>query len=216
MKPKKIISDIKKKSRNAELIVVTKLQSLTAIKEVYNIGERNFGENKVQDLIKKRDMLPNDVKWHMIGHLQTNKVKMIAPFIHMIQSVDSLKLIKEINKQAEKNRRIINCLIQIKIAKEPTKFGFGLKEATQFLNSDLQEKYPNINIAGIMGMASFTENQNQIEEEFRLIARLHKTLPKKQSILSIGMSRDYKLAIRLGSNMIRIGSRIFKHYSLDK
>ena len=206
----KKINKIKSQTKRAQLIVVTKKQSIKNIKNIYQIGQRNFGENKVQDLLKKQQQLPNDINWHMIGHLQSNKVKLITPFIHMIQSVDSLKLIKIINSCGEKNQRIINCLIQIKIAKEDTKYGFSIKEARQILSTDILSKYNYINIKGIMGMASFTTNNNQIKNEFKLMKQLFDSCPPKYKILSMGMSNDYITAYQEGSNMIRIGSAIFQ------
>ena len=204
------IKKIKNKTKTAQLIVVTKHQSIQNIKNIYEIGERNFGENKVQDLLIKQKQLPNDIKWHLIGHLQTNKVKLIAPFIHMIQSVDSLKLIKTINRYAEQHQRIINCLIQIKIAQEDTKYGFTIEDAIQILNTNILSKYKHINIQGIMGMASFTKNKNQIREEFKILKQVFDSFQEKHTILSMGMSNDYILAYKSGSNMIRIGSAIFQ------
>ena len=159
------INDIKKATPNAQLVIVTKYQNLDNIKKVYNIGEREFGENKVQDLIIKRNQLANDIKWHMIGHLQKNKVKLIAPFIYMIQSIDSIELLKIIDQNAKKYDRTINCLIQIKIAKEVSKFGFNIEEAKALLNSNYEEQYKNINIRGLMGIATFTTNKEQIKKQ---------------------------------------------------
>tara|TARA_B100001250_G_scaffold361058_1_gene338919 strand:- start:751 stop:1383 length:633 start_codon:yes stop_codon:yes gene_type:complete len=204
------IQEIKNKAHNAQLIVVTKHQSIETIKKVYQIGERQFGENKVQDLIAKKDQLPADIKWHMIGHLQKNKVKLIAPFIYMIQSVDSLELLKKINQHAEINKRQINCLIQIKIAQEISKFGFNLESANKLLQSDYQTEYPYVNINGLMGMATLTNNQIQIKKEFQSLIKLKKLINHKQPIFSLGMSHDYEIASKLGSNMIRIGSAIFQ------
>lgn len=206
----KNIKKIQNQTKKAQLVVVTKNQSVENIKNIYKIGERNFGENKVQDLLKKQQQLPNDINWHMIGHLQTNKVKLITPFIHMIQSVDSLKLINRINSCGEKHQRVINCLIQIKIANEETKYGFNIKEAKQILTTDILSKYNYINIKGIMGMASFSANTNQIKNEFKLMKQLFDSCNNKYKILSMGMSNDYILAYNTGSNMIRVGSAIFQ------
>ncbi|MBL32070.1 MAG: YggS family pyridoxal phosphate-dependent enzyme [Flavobacteriales bacterium] len=204
------INDIKKTTPNAQLVIVTKYQNLDNIKKVYNIGEREFGENKVQDLIIKRNQLANDIKWHMIGHLQKNKVKLIAPFIYMIQSIDSIELLKIIDQNAKKYDRSINCLIQIKIAKEVSKFGFNIEEAKALLNSNYEEQYKNINIRGLMGIATFTTNKEQIKKEFQQIINILNMVKTDNPILSIGMSNDYKIAYSSGSNMIRIGSSIFK------
>tara|TARA_B100000579_G_scaffold128439_1_gene103549 strand:- start:1242 stop:1874 length:633 start_codon:yes stop_codon:yes gene_type:complete len=204
------INDIKKATPNAQLVIVTKYQNLDNIKKVYNIGEREFGENKVQDLIIKRNQLANDIKWHMIGHLQKNKVKLIAPFIYMIQSIDSIELLKIIDQNAKKYDRTINCLIQIKIAKEISKFGFNIEEAKVLLNSNYEEQYKNINIKGLMGIATFTTNKEQIKKEFQQIVNILNMVKTDNPTLSIGMSNDYKIAYSSGSNMIRIGSSIFK------
>jgi pyridoxal phosphate enzyme (YggS family) len=203
------IKNIKESIQKTCLIVVTKNQNINTIKKVHNLGERDFGENKVQVLIKKKKELPDDIRWHMIGHLQKNKVKLIAPFIYMIQSVDSLSLLSKINQLAMKNNRIINCLIQIKIAKEKSKYGFTLKEADELFTSNYKIEYPNINIKGIMGMATFCKNPQQIESEFKSMKKTLKLLKSKNPIFSIGMSNDYEIACHCGSNMIRIGSAIF-------
>ena len=204
------IKDIKKATPNAQLVIVTKYQNLDNIKKAYSIGEREFGENKVQDLIIKRKQLANDIKWHMIGHLQKNKVKLIAPFIYMIQSIDSIELLKIIDQNAKKYDRKINCLIQIKIAKELSKFGFNIEDAKALLSSNYEEKYKNINIKGLMGIATFTKNKEQIKNEFQKIINILNMIKTDSPILSIGMSNDYKIAYLSGSNMIRIGSSIFK------
>ena len=204
------IKNIKNKVQDAELIIVTKYQAINKIKQVYQLGERQFGENKVQDLIKKREQLATDIKWHMIGHLQRNKVKLIAPFIYMIQSVDSINLLKTINRYAKKNNRQINCLIQIKIGQEVSKFGFSIDAARKLLCSNYVVEYPYINICGVMGMATFTNNETQIKKEFQSLKEIKKLIKKQHSILSIGMSHDYKIAVQSGSNMIRIGSAVFQ------
>ncbi len=210
MNIKKNIEKIKKQAHQAQLVVVTKKQSLEDITRVYELGEREFGENKVQDLLQKKEKLPNNIKWHMIGHLQTNKVKFIAPFIHMIQSVDSIKLLEKINYYSKKNDRKINCLIQIKVAKEDSKYGFSKQDAQQLLSSNYQEKYSNTIIKGIMGMSSFTDDPDIIKNEFIELKNIFNKIKIPNKILSIGMSNDYKIAYKIGSNMIRIGSAIFK------
>ena len=197
-------------SGDVKIIAVSKTKTKEKILKIYNTGHRDFGENRIQELKKKYDKLPKDIKWHMIGHIQKNKVKHIAPFVDLIHSVDSYKLLKEINKQGIKNKRIIKCLLQIKIAKEESKFGLLKNEIEGLisLSSDLN----NINIIGLMGMATFTNNQDIINSEFKEISTLFenlKILYPKFSFLSIGMSNDYLTAIKYGSNMVRIGSQIF-------
>ena len=194
-----------------KLVAVSKTKSNQQIMEAYNYGQRIFGENKVQELTIKQNTLPNDIEWHMIGHLQRNKVKYIASFVKLIHSVDNLKLLKEINKQALKNNLTINCLLQIKIASEDTKFGMSIDEAKSILSQEVKS-LNNISIVGLMGMASFTNDQNILKKEFSFISNFFneiRTLYPKIKILSIGMSDDYRLAIKYGSNMIRIGSSIF-------
>ena len=194
--------------KNVCLVAVSKTQSNDDIIKAYNTGQKIFGENKVQELIRKKEELPKDIKWHMIGHLQTNKDKFIAPFIEMIHSVDSFKLMNEIEKRAKQNNRIINCLLQVHIATEKTKFGFDLKKIEGVIEET--KKYKNINIKGLMAMASFTNNVEQISKEFSSINNLFKKIQKdKINILSTGMSNDYLIAIENGSNMIRLGSVIF-------
>ena len=194
--------------KNVCLVAVSKTQSNDDIIKAYNTGQKIFGENKVQELIRKKEELPKDIKWHMIGHLQTNKVKFIAPFIEMIHSVDSFKLMNEIEKRAKQNNRIINCLLQVHIATEKTKFGFDLKKIEGVIEET--KKYKNINIKGLMAMASFTNNVEQISKEFSSINNFFKKIQKdKINILSTGMSNDYLIAIENGSNMIRLGSVIF-------
>ena len=203
------------------LVAVSKTKPIEAIQEAYETGHRNFGENKVQELADKFDHLPKDIKWHMIGHLQRNKVKFIAPFIHLIHGVDSFKLLKEINKQALKNNRIINCLLQFHIAEENTKFGLHLDEAISFISNEEFLELKNISISGVMGMASFTEDNSKIEKEFSsLIAifdKLKTQFNNKDSFkwISMGMSGDYKIAINQGSNMVRIGSTIFGNRQIN-
>lgn len=211
---KKITSGLKEK--NVTLVAVSKTKPVEDILELYHLGQRNFGENYVQELVQKYQQLPKDIRWHLIGHLQTNKVKLIAPFVHLIQSVDSEKLLKEINKEAKKNNRIINCLLQVYIAKEETKFGLNeeeLKElVTRIADTNSADSFKNISIKGLMGMASFTNDKEVVKREFRqlksLFYKLQTTNPKLQTI-SMGMSADYKIAIEEGSNMVRIGSLLF-------
>jgi len=201
---------------NVKLIAVSKNKPVSAIKEAYDAGHRVFGENRVQELVEKQAQLPNDIEWHLIGHLQTNKVKYIAPFVSMIHSVDSLKLLQEINKQAEKNSRKIDCLLEIYIADEETKFGLDFDEAIELLRSDEYPKLKNVRISGVMGIATNTQNNKKIEDEFYELKTFFSGL--KQSFfrkddtfkeISMGMSGDYKLAIEQGSTMVRIGSTIF-------
>ena len=190
------------------LVAVSKTKPISDILVAYESGQRIFGENKVQELEIKHTKLPSDIEWHMIGHLQSNKVKYIAPFISLIHAVDSLKLLKEINRRAKQNNRIINCLLQVHIASERTKFGFEINEINEIL--DESNKLENICIKGLMGMATFTEEKSQLNSEFTKINNLFKKIKnKKINTLSIGMSGDYELAINNGSTMIRIGSTIF-------
>jgi len=201
---------------NCLLVAVSKTKPVSALEEAYNQGIRDFGENKVQEMVDKHAHLPKDINWHMIGHLQRNKVKYIVPFVHLIHGVDSLKLLLEINKEGEKINRVVNCLLQIHIATEETKFGLSIDEAKELIFSDEMSKLSHIKIQGLMGMASFTENENQIQKEFQVIKGLfeefqHQTLPSNVSMneLSIGMSGDYLIAQKEGSTMVRIGSAIF-------
>jgi pyridoxal phosphate enzyme (YggS family) len=199
-----------------QLIAVSKTKPNSAILSAYSVGQRHFGENKVQELCDKWESLPKDIHWHIIGHLQTNKVKYIAPFIHLIHAVDSIKLLIEIDKQAKKHDRIISCLLQFYIAKEETKFGLSYSEATEILASAAYSSLENITIVGVMGMASFVEDEEQIVTEFNELAGIFKKLKEtyfknKDSFkeISMGMSGDYPLAIEAGSTMIRVGSTIF-------
>ncbi len=196
--------------KGVTLVAVSKTKPKSDILEAYNAGQRIFGENKVQELANKYEELPKDIQWHMIGHLQSNKVKYIAPFVSLIHGVDSLKLLKEVNKRAEQNNRVIDCLLQVHIASESTKFGFGTDEIESALIA--VEEFKNINIIGLMGMATFTNDEKQVNNEFALLSKLFEKV-KTSSIntLSIGMSGDYKLAINNGSTMIRVGSAIFGH-----
>tara|TARA_B100002049_G_scaffold43022_1_gene29534 strand:- start:278 stop:919 length:642 start_codon:yes stop_codon:yes gene_type:complete len=196
--------------KNINLVAVTKTKTNDDIMNAYNCGQRLFGENKVQELTNKYNDLPKDIKWNMIGHLQTNKVKYIASFIDLIHSLDSIKLAKEINKQGEKNNRVIDCLIQIKISTDESKYGIGFDDFDKLYNDTLDLKF--VNVVGLMGMASFTNDEKKIKNEFKLISSLFnklKLVNKKFTYLSIGMSNDYKLAINEGGNMIRVGSIIF-------
>lgn len=199
-----------------KLIAVSKTYPASAVEEAYKAGHRIFGENKVQEMSEKHEQLPKDIEWHLIGHLQSNKVKYIAPFVAMIHSVDSLKLLQEINKQAQKNNRVIKCLLQIYIASEETKFGLDKEECKALLSSAEFNAMRNIEIVGLMGMATNTDNALQIKTEFASLRSLfneirtnyiHKNI--QQSELSMGMSSDYKIAIEEGSTMIRVGSSIF-------
>ena len=196
---------------NVELVAVSKFHPIEKIKEVYDCGQKVFGENKVQELLTKVNELPADIQWHLIGHLQTNKVKYIAPFIDTIQSVDSEKLLLEINKEAAKNNKKIKVLLQVKIAEEETKYGLEISEAKEIFSNYLEHKYPNIEILGLMGMATFTDNKNQVKSEFLVLKSLFDELStfRKLETLSMGMSDDFALAIECGSTSVRIGSAIF-------
>jgi hypothetical protein len=198
------------------LVAVTKTHPISHIMEAYEADLRDFGENRVQEMIEKQPQLPADVRWHLIGHLQTNKVKYIAPFVHLIHSIDSLKILTEINKQAAKNERTIDCLLQIYIASEETKFGLSQEEAIQLLENDKVKQMKNVRICGLMGMATFTDDQEQVKNEFRTLKKFFDQLKsgwfsKEESfnILSMGMSGDYHMAIEEGSTLVRIGTAIF-------
>lgn len=205
---KNLINLKKNLPSDIELIVVSKTRSNVEILEAYNTGHINFGENKVQELVNKHENLPKEIKWHMIGHLQSNKVKYIAKFIDLIHTVDSVKILKEINKRAKIENRIIDCLLQIKIAIEENKFGFNFKEIDEVIAFTKELK--NIKIRGVMGMATNTDNSFQIKSEFDLINDIYKKYYSKNfNILSIGMSSDYNIAVSKNSNMVRIGSAIF-------
>ena len=196
--------------KEVTLVAVSKTRQNSAIIEAYQIGQRIFGENKVQELVQKFEELPKDINWHMIGHLQTNKVKYIAPFVSLIHGVDSVKLLKEINKRAKQNNRVIDCLLQVHIATESTKFGFDIPELNNAINST--NEYQNIRIVGLMGMATFTDNKQQVIQEFSSLKIVFDTVKNEHiTILSMGMSGDYQLAIEQGSNMVRVGSAIFEH-----
>ncbi|MCE3226114.1 MAG: YggS family pyridoxal phosphate enzyme [Bacteroidetes bacterium] len=194
------------------LVAVSKTKPNDMIMEAYDAGHREFGENYVQELTEKHEKLPKDIHWHFIGHLQSNKVKYIVSFVYMIHGVDSFKLLKEINKQAAKNNRVVNCLLQVFIAKEETKFGFGTKECEELFASDELNALGNVNVMGFMGMASNTYDMEQVRNEFKTLKQLQeklKTQSRPLNVLSFGMSSDYKIAIEEGSTMVRIGSTIF-------
>jgi PLP dependent protein len=195
-----------------ELVAVSKTHTIDAIKQLYDQGQLDFAENKVQELVQKYENLPKDIRWHFIGHLQTNKVKLIAGFISMIQSVDSLKLCMEIQKQAAIQNRTIDCLLQIKIASEDSKYGIPPENVVSFIDELQQHSFPNIQFKGVMGMSTFTQDESVIKTEFLLLKSIFdqvKTRFKDAHVLSMGMSSDYQLAIEMGSNMVRIGSLIF-------
>lgn len=203
--------------QNVTLVAVSKTKPIADIRTLYNLGQRDFGENYVQEFVEKVPQLPTDINWHFIGHLQSNKVKYIAPFVHLIHGVDSFKLLQEINKQAAKSNRVINCLLQVYIAQEETKFGFDEAELDNLLH-ELPEKLhelKNIKIIGLMGMASFSDDYEMVTAEFKNLKRLYdkyaalSTANFQLSTISMGMSGDYKLAIAVGSNMVRIGSLLF-------
>jgi len=193
------------------LVAVSKTKPVEDIKTAYDFGQRNFGENKVQELIKKSEELPKDINWHMIGHLQRNKVKYIVPFIHLIHSVDSLRLLKEINKQAKKQLKKVNVLIQVDISNDDSKFGFSLFEVNDLFEKINYDDYQNILFKGLMGMASFTSNKEIIRKQFNSLNNVFQKFKKRHSFeyLSMGMSGDYIIALECGSNMIRLGSNIF-------
>jgi len=207
-----LIADLN--SHRVTLVAVSKTKSVEEIKELYDLGQKDFGENYVQELAEKQSQLPKDIRWHFIGHLQSNKVKQITPFIHLIQSVDSLKLLQEINKQGKKNDRAIDCLLQVHIAQEETKFGLDEGELNDLLNNSISQ-YQNIQIVGLMGMASLTDDMEKVRSEFKYLRSIFNKHAKLQTshfklqTLSMGMSSDYFVAIEEGSNMVRIGSLIF-------
>jgi pyridoxal phosphate enzyme (YggS family) len=212
------IKSLKKETEanNVILLAVSKTKPASELQEAYDAGQRLFGENQVQELVEKYEQLPKDIEWHLIGHLQSNKVKYIAPFVSMIQSVDSIKLLQEINKHALKANRVIDCLLQIYIADEETKFGLGFDEAIELLRSDEFGTFKNIRIRGLMGIATNTDNEKQIKDEYYELKTFFDGIKQSYfrkddsfSILSMGMSSDYKVAIEQGSNMVRLGSTIF-------
>ena len=197
------------------LVAVSKTKPISDLLEAYNVGQRIFGENKIQEMASKYNEMPKDIAWHMIGHIQRNKVKYMAPFVSLIHGVDSLRLLAEINKQALKNNRIIDCLLQVKIASEESKFGLSENEVLNLLDSEEIKTFQNIKIVGLMGMATFTNNQEQLQKEFEILKFIFDNLTHLKSTnynlktLSMGMSDDYPIAIKNGSTMIRVGSSIF-------
>ncbi|MBC7124654.1 MAG: YggS family pyridoxal phosphate-dependent enzyme [Bacteroidales bacterium] len=206
--------------QHVKLIAVSKTHPVSVIMEAYNAGHKTFGENRVQELISKYDEMPKDIEWHLIGHLQTNKVKYIAPFVSLIHSVDSLKLLSVIDKEAQKCNRVIDCLLQVYIASEETKFGLSADELHELLQNPEFKQLQNVRVCGLMGMATFTDNMEQVRMEFRFLKKLFNEV--KQTYfqnqpwfkeLSMGMSSDYRIAIEEGSTMVRIGSNIFGHRS---
>lgn len=211
-----IIDNLKKiKSslpNHVTLVAVSKTKPIEDIMEAYNAGQRIFGENKIQEMVEKHEHMPKDIEWHMIGHVQRNKVKYMAPFVSLIHGVESFKVLKEVNKQAVKHDRIINCLLQIKIAEEDSKFGMTATDAKTILTSSEFTSLKNVEIIGVMGMATFTDNQDQIKAEFNKLKQTFDDLKNNHEslrVISMGMSGDYQLAVSCGSNMVRIGSRIF-------
>lgn len=217
MSIEKNIEEFKRKiPQGVTLVAVSKTKPIEDLKEAYEAGQRIFGENKIQEMTEKWEALPKDIEWHMIGHVQTNKVKYMAPYVHTIHAVDSLKLLKEINKQAQKNDRIIHCFLQMKIAAEDSKFGLSKADLLDIITNESVAQFQHIKITGLMGMATFTSDENQIKEEFTSLQKVYNTLRKeslpanvKLQTLSMGMSGDYELAIQCGSTMIRVGSAIF-------
>lgn len=204
-------------AEDVTLVAVSKTKPVAEIMEAYNAGHRDFGENKIQEMTEKWEQMPKDIRWHMIGHVQRNKVKYMAPFVSLIQAVDSLKLLKEIEKQAKKNNRVIECLLQVYIAKEDTKFGLEAEEISAIFESEEYKNFKSVRIVGLMGMATFTENENQIAKEFQFIKSFYDQLKNKYGLqeLSIGMSSDYQVALNHGSTMVRIGSAIFGERNYD-
>lgn len=203
---------------HVQLVAVSKTHPVSAVQEVYDLEQKIFGENKVQELMEKAPLLPQDIQWHLIGHLQTNKVKYIAPFIDTIQSVDSEKLLAEINKEAGKNDRTIKVLLQVKIAAEETKFGLEISEARDLFHQYIEGKFPRVEITGLMGMATFTDDEQQVRNEFLILKRLFDELNQLKTIhtLSMGMSDDFPLAIECGANSVRVGSAIFGRRDYSK
>ncbi|MDT0687249.1 YggS family pyridoxal phosphate-dependent enzyme [Autumnicola psychrophila] len=197
---------------NIKLVAISKTKPNEDLLEAYEAGQRIFGENKIQEMTDKWESLPKDIEWHMVGHVQRNKVKYMAPFVGLIHAVDSLKLLKEINKRAKNEERVIKCLLQIKIAEEDSKFGISKEEATEILNSEAYQKMENTEVVGLMGMATFSEDENQVKSEFLKLKAIFDDFKEKypsMKELSMGMSGDYKIAVECGSTMVRIGSSIF-------
>ncbi|NGZ89049.1 YggS family pyridoxal phosphate-dependent enzyme [Psychroflexus maritimus] len=193
------------------LVAVSKTKPIQDLMEAYEAGQRIFGENKIQEMTNKWEALPKDIEWHMVGHVQTNKVKYMAPYVKMIHAVHKMKLLKEINKQAKKENRVIDCLLQMKIAEEDSKYGMTKEEIIEFLADEQLKNYTNVKLRGLMGMATFTDDKEQIKREFTLLKNLYEQLKSSHNfdVLSMGMTGDYKIAIEQGSSMIRIGSKIF-------
>lgn len=195
-----------------DLVAVSKTKPKEDLLQAYEAGQRIFGENKVQEMTEKWEALPKDIQWHMVGHVQTNKVKYMAPYVDLIHAVQKMKLLKEINSRAKENDRVINCLLQVKIAEEDSKFGMSPEELKAFLNDEKLSEFNNIRLKGLMGMATFTDDEDQIHREFKVLQDLYEETSKTQpdfSILSMGMSGDYKIAMQHGTTMVRIGSSIF-------
>ncbi len=213
----KNIAEIKQTlPEGVKLVAVSKKKSSEIIMQAYNAGHKIFGENKAQELIQKQEELPNDIEWHFIGHLQTNKAKYLAPFVSMIHGIDSLKILKTVNKEAQKSNRIIPCLLQFHIAEESTKFGLSEEEAHEILDSSEYKTLRNVSIVGVMGMATFTDDEEQVRNEFRFLKKIFDKLkkeyfPRKKGFkeISMGMSDDYSIAVEEGSTIVRIGSKIF-------
>ncbi len=208
----KNIKKYKDELKEVSLVAISKTKPNEDILEAYNEGQRIFGENKIQEMTQKWESLPKDIEWHMVGHIQTNKVKYMAPYVSLVHAVDRLKVLKEINKEAAKNDRCIKCLLQIKIADEDSKFGISAKKAREILNSDKFKEFKNVEVVGLMGMATFTEDMEQVKKEFLYLKQVfddfRKDFPHFE-VLSMGMSGDYKIAVESGSTMVRIGSAIF-------
>ncbi|MBV7441886.1 YggS family pyridoxal phosphate-dependent enzyme [Weeksellaceae bacterium TAE3-ERU29] len=197
---------------NITLVAVSKTKPIEDIQELYDAGVRDFGENKIQEMCEKHEALPKDIRWHMIGHVQSNKVKYMAEFVHLVHGVHKLSLLKEINKRAEQENRVQNVLLQVKIAEEDSKYGMQLHEAREILESEKYETYKNVKVVGLMGMATFTDDTEQIREEFKALNQLFLNLKKdypQLKTLSMGMSGDYEIAIKEGSTLVRVGSKIF-------
>jgi len=211
---KKLLEGLSQKE--VQLVAVSKTRSNEQVMELYKAGQRVFGENRVQELVRKNKELPDDIQWHLIGHLQTNKVKQIASFVDLIHSVDSERILKEVNKQAAKHDRVIKVLLQIHIAQEEAKFGFDTEEINDILDAIQADEFPNIKVCGLMGMATYTDDESQVRKEFNSLTTLfhsikdHKALDDSFQVRSMGMSGDYELAIEEGSNMVRIGSLLFR------
>ncbi len=206
---KSILNDLPK---SVSLVAVSKTKPISDLQEAYDKGQRIFGENRVQEMTEKWEKMPKDIEWHMIGHLQRNKVKYMAEYVSLVHGVDSPRLLKEINKQAERNGRTISCLLQVHIAEEDSKFGFDEKELLELVDNEEFKQYKHVKIKGLMGMATFTDNKEQVRREFKGLAALYSKLKSSYphfSILSMGMSGDYQIAIEEGSTMVRIGSSIF-------